>query len=273
MERYYMAFDFAIPNEERDKADCILFEAGCKGIEDLKEENGISYIRVYFDGETDFNPQASPLKDYLLGSFRIEEQNWNENWKKHFKPTPIGKKVVVVPSWMKDDFDPGDRIPIYIYPGQTFGTGTHETTKLMMELIEEFMLPGFSFLDVGCGTGILSILAKKLGAKRVVACDIQKEVEDELELNMTINNVSGIEFIPGSVDAVEGTFDMVAANIEKHLLEPLIPDLVKRTGRYLLVSGILKHQEEDMVNKLKDEGLVINEIRREGEWIAIAAMK
>lgn len=273
MEKYYLAFDFAIPSEYRDMADGLLFEAGCKGIEDLKEENGIHYIRAYFDGESDFHPERTDLKNYLIGSFRIEEQDWNENWKEHFKPLEIGKSIVVVPSWLKGEFNPQDRIPVYIYPGQTFGTGNHESTKLMMELIEKYIFPDCSFLDVGSGSGILSILAKKLGGGRVVACDIQKEAKEELELNSLINGVSGIEFIHGSVDKVKEQFDIVVANIEKHLLLPILSEIVKKVSGVLLISGILESQEDEMVKEIESKGFSIKEIKRENGWIALAARR
>ncbi|SNR60151.1 50S ribosomal protein L11 methyltransferase [Desulfurobacterium atlanticum] len=273
MERYYLVFDFAIPFQMRDIADGMFFEAGCKGVEDLKEENGIYYVRVYFDGNADFHPEETPLKEYLIGSFRIEEQDWNENWKEHFKPVEIGKSIVVVPSWLKEEFNPEDRIPIYIYPGQTFGTGSHESTKLMMKLMEEYVFPDCSFLDVGSGSGILSILAKKLGAGKVVACDIQKEAKDELELNSLINGVSGVEFVHGSVDRVKGQFDIVVANIEKHLLLPIFPEIVRKVSQTLLISGILESQESDMVKEIEKHGFTVEKVERENGWIAVAARK
>lgn len=273
MEKYYLVFDFAVPDEYRDIADGIFFESGCKGVEDLKHENGVSYLRVYFDADSGFSLDSTPLKEFLLNSFRIEEESWNENWKKHFKPVEIGKSIIVVPSWLKDGFDSKGRTPIFIYPGQTFGTGTHESTKLIMELMEDYLFSGCSFLDVGSGSGILSILAKKLGASKIVGCDIQKEAKDEIEFNSIINGVSGIDFVLGSVDNVDGSFDIVTANIEKHLLFPILPKVIEKAEKIVLLSGILESQENDLERELVGCNVSINSMKRENGWTAFAIEK
>ncbi|RUM42461.1 MAG: 50S ribosomal protein L11 methyltransferase, partial [Desulfurobacterium sp.] len=132
---------------------------------------------------------------------------------------------------------------------------------------------GDSFLDVGCGSGILSILAKKLGTGKVVGCDIQKEVVEEVALNSELNEVSDIEVVIGSIEDVEGKFDIVVANIEKHLLEPLIPGIVEKAKGTVIFSGILKSQKDEFVKTLERAGLELLEEAGEREWIAFLCRK
>ncbi|WP_163327996.1 50S ribosomal protein L11 methyltransferase [Desulfurobacterium thermolithotrophum] len=266
----YRVYEFYVSKEEFEVLEEKLFSLGTLGIEIVSEEEIVRF-RAYFDGDIKLTKE---LSKYLVSESLLKEKNWNEEWKKYFKPVMVSKKIWVIPSWMKKDFKvPKGAIPIYIYPGQTFGTGTHETTKLTMRFIEKILRPNYSFLDVGCGSGILSILAKKLGAKKVVGCDVQKEVAEEVKLNSSLNEVSDIKVIHGSIDDIKDKFDIVVSNIEKHLLEPLIPEIVKRAKKTVVLSGILKKQKDSFKEVLKRNGLKILEESGEGEWIAFLCRK
>ncbi|ADY73624.1 Ribosomal protein L11 methyltransferase [Desulfurobacterium thermolithotrophum DSM 11699] len=267
----YKVYEFEISKEDFEILEEKLFSLGTLGIEVVSEEERVRF-RAYFNGDIKL---AKELSKYLVSESLLKEKNWNEEWKKYFKPVMVSEKIWVIPSWMKNDFKvPKGAIPIYIYPGQTFGTGTHETTKLTMRFIEKILKPNDSFLDVGCGSGILSILAKKLGAKKVVGCDIQREVVEEVKLNSNLNEVFGIEVIHGSIGDVKDEFDIVVSNIEKHLLEPLIPEIAKRAKKAVVLSGVLKKQRDSFKEVLKKRsGLKILEESGEGEWVAFLCRK
>ncbi len=229
----------------------------------LKEGKEVEF-KAYFKGPLDLPKE---LKLFLVDEGTLKERNWNEAWKRYYKPVKVSSKLWVVPSWLKGSFpEPEGSLVIYIYPGRGFGTGTHETTRLSMRLIEEFLREGESFLDVGTGSGILSILARKLGASRVVACDVQEGVEEEVKRNAYLSEVDSIEFVKGSARDVKGEFDLVVANIEKHLLEPILPDLATKCKGKLIISGILKEQRKDFVKKVEKLGFNLRKEVEEGIW-------
>jgi len=268
--RKYSVYEFKVPKEKFEAVEELLFSLDCMGTEILSE-NGEIHFKAYFEKDKEF---PADLNLFIIGKTSLEEKNWLEEWKKYFKPTRVSEKIWVVPSWQKESFQvPEGSIPIYIYPGQTFGTGTHETTKLVMRFMEKAVKGKDSILDVGCGSGILSILAKKLGVKTVVGCDIQKESLDEVAFNSKLNGVDGIKVIIGSVDDVEGSFDVVVANIEKHLLEPLIPKISEKAKDLVILSGILKKQREEFLKTLERNNLRVFLEAGEGEWIAFCCKK
>ncbi len=266
----YFALTLKITEEEWEKLQPLIASDNYLGAEEI-EENGMLIVKAYFKTREKIPPE---LLQMSKSQESIPEKNWNEEWKKYFKPETVSEKFIVIPSWMKEEYPiPKGKIPIYIYPGQTFGTGTHETTKLTIRFIEKAIKPGYSFLDVGAGSGILSIAAKKLGAEKTVACDIQKECKEEIPFNCKLNEVSGVEVFIGDLKKLNGTFDVVAANIEKHLLEPLVPEIYKKTKQFAVFSGILKKQRDDFAKTLKETGFTILEEAGEGEWMAFFCKK
>ncbi|RUM89261.1 MAG: 50S ribosomal protein L11 methyltransferase [Thermovibrio sp.] len=261
---------FKVPASEFDRVSVEVFEAGALGVEILSEGNEVLF-KAFFRGNSRL---PDGLKAFLVSESILKERDWNEEWKKHFRPLRITERIWVAPSWEKGKFvEPEGSLVLYIYPGRGFGTGTHETTQLVIELIEETLNPGDSFLDVGTGSGILSILSKRLGAQKVVACDIQEGIEEEFFKNCSLNGVSEITFIEGSVDRVSGTFDLVVANIEKHLLLPLLEGIYERTGKRAIFSGILTSQREEFLEELKKVGFKPLSERCKGEWMAFLCEK
>ncbi len=266
----YRELLFKVPKEEFERFVGELFELSCLGTQILSEGEEVE-LKAYFPKEFKL-PES--LKAFLKEEGELAQRNWNEEWKKYYKPVKVSEKIWVVPSWEKSKFkEPEGAVVIYIYPGRGFGTGTHETTKISMRLIEENLKEGDSLLDVGTGSGILSILAKKLGAAKVVACDIQEGIEEEVERNSLLSGVSGVEFVEGSVDKVKGEFDLVVANIEKHLLEPLLPLIVERAKGKVILSGILKEQKEEFLRKCTQLGLKPLKEVEEGKWVGFLFTK
>ena len=231
----------------------------------------------------------------------IADQNWMEAWKENYKPIPIGKCLMIVPAWM-DSPEP-KRIPIKIDPGMAFGTGTHPTTQLCLELIEKamsgnreselgnrnpladsrFPIPNFRVIDVGCGSGILSIAALKLGATSALGVDIDIESVINSRENADKNGV-GQELILGQGSVAEvkaGQFAFASAPlVVANILAPVIirlfdaglADLVEPGGTIIL-SGILAEQAEKVREAVSAKGLVVNEQRQMGDWVALSCQK
>lgn len=215
-----------------------------------------------------------------LGSGKIRltlrgDEEWKDKWKAYFKPTKITEHIVVCPSW--EEYEPAsdEEVVISIDPGMAFGTGTHETTALTTLLMEKYLKPGEKVLDVGCGSGILSIIAARLGASRVLGIDIDDEAVTASEENGERNGVMDIaRFQIGDLtEGVDFQADVVVANLLTHLVLRLSPDVPKHMlpgGRYV-TSGILVEQEASVVQALEELGFTVLETAEKGDWCCIAA--
>jgi ribosomal protein L11 methyltransferase len=211
----------------------------------------------------------------------IQESNWMESWKKHYRPIPVGKTLMILPAWMENP--DSSRIPIKINPGMAFGTGVHPTTQLSLRLIEKHIRPGEAFFDIGCGSGILSIAAHKLGAGEVFGADIDEQAVLIAGENAAINGITeGATFKTGSVNEIKaGLFSIrktpfVVANILTHILIELLDqglaDLLADKG-ILLLSGVLEEQELTMLAALEAHRLTIRERIQMDDWDAFVVMK
>jgi len=211
----------------------------------------------------------------------IGETNWAENWKQHYKPVPIGERLIIVPAWMESPDTL--RIPIQIDPGMAFGTGTHPTTQLCLELLESHTPQGSDILDIGCGSGILSVAALKLGAARAFGVDVEPDAVPAARENAAANGVAE-QFTAalGSVPEVQaGIFEirqapLVVANILAHILRRLLDDgladLLTPDG-LLILSGILDEQVVTMQTKLTEHGLRVVAQRQIDDWVALVAKR
>lgn len=204
----------------------------------------------------------------------INEEDWANNWKKYFKPTPIGEKLIIVPTWENNNLQT-DRIKILIDPGMAFGSGQHETTKLCMELIEKYAHKNTNMLDVGTGSGILAITGLLLGIKHATGVDIDPLSVRTAKENAVINSVEDklTVTIGNLADDIEGTFELVTANIVADIIIELLPDLRSKLSKdgVFICSGIIDTREDDVVNALNEFNYSIIDIKREKGWTAIAA--
>lgn len=217
------------------------------------------------------DPQFKPVMD----------EDWMAAWKKHYKPIPVGEKLLVLPAWIQ--MDPGGRIPVRIDPSMAFGTGTHPTTQLCMELIETYVRPGEPVMDVGCGSGILSVAAIKLGASHALAVDIDPLAIRATRENAEANGVlPGVETGVGSVSEVlAGQFSLQRAPLVlANILAPVIVrlfavglDELVEPGGELILSGILDIQAGEVRAAAEAKGLRFVEQRQQVDWIGMVMRK
>jgi ribosomal protein L11 methyltransferase len=272
----------------------VMTEQGVKYMdeEDAGTPAGPITVRAYLEMDNQVEEKRQKLEEslYYLGMIQplpapiykpIEDQNWMEAWKQHYKPILIGQRLVILPAWM-DSPEP-NRVAIRIDPGMAFGTGTHPTTQLCLELMEAIVgvdrRPPLRAIDVGCGSGILSIAAIKLGAKSALGVDIDPGSIKNSRENADANQV-GDELILGigSVQEIlDGKFafsnaPLVVANILApviiRLFDAGLADLIEENGAIIL-SGILHEQAQGVIEAGQAKGLRVNERKQMGDWVAL----
>jgi ribosomal protein L11 methyltransferase len=274
----------------------VMTEQGVRFVNDEDEgtATGPITVRAYLEVNDQLEETRQKLEEslYYLGMIQpvptptykqIADQNWMEAWKQHYKPILIGEQLLILPAWLENP-DP-NRIPIKIDPGMAFGTGTHPTTQLCLDLMERSTVhrPLSTVIDVGCGSGILSIAAIKLGATSVLGVDIDIESVKNSRENAGVNEV-GEELMLGQGSVTEiltGQFafksaPLVVANILAPVLVRLfdagLADLIEPNGEIIL-SGILDHQAEDVIQAGQARGLKRGEVRQMKDWVAISMKK
>ena len=206
----------------------------------------------------------------------LENEDWAENWKKSYKPFRLGRHIVIKPGWEEYSPDNGDKI-ITIDPGLAFGTGTHETTGMCLALVEENVRPGMTAMDIGTGTGILAIAAAHMGANSVLASDIDEMAVKVAKENVEINGFSDVITCKAGnlLEVAEGPVDVVIANIIADVIINICGEVRQfvKPGGVFICSGIAQDREEDVVTALKKAGYGKLDIRRNGEWVAIACFE
>ncbi|RKY55701.1 MAG: hypothetical protein DRP93_02890 [Candidatus Neomarinimicrobiota bacterium] len=205
---------------------------------------------------------------------KLEGCDWNQEWIKGFQPIRINQNLWVTPPWQLNKI-PENHKKIIISPGNAFGTGTHESTYLALKLMKGLLIPGDEVLDLGCGSGILSIAAMKLGAKRVHAIDNDPEISDNLKDNFKQNELEEITWeIRDILDMNSFPCDLALINIQKHIILPLLErfSVANEIPNRVILAGLLNVHRKDIRNALQERGYKILNIRRKKEWIAVSAV-
>lgn len=255
--------------------------------ENLQQQlQGLSRIKLYLE-DTD-EASLKRLRAYAEEAglpttvSPLAQTDWEESWKENYPPQEIGADLVVLPCWLAQDYE-GSRKQVILDPGLTFGTGAHPSTQMVMEAMEQAVFPGARCLDLGSGSGILSITALRLGAEQAVGVDIDPKAEDIARENAGYNGFSSPEFtaLTGSVTAdkelmerlAAESWDVVLVNIVADViigLAPVLP-LFLRENTKLICSGILDTRLEDVKNALEDAGITVEQVRAKEDWRCICA--
>ena len=264
--------------------------------EDLQEKlQGLSHIKLYLEdtdtaGMTKLTAvvekmrQNPALGDLEMTTTALPDTDWEESWKDNYPPQEIGENLVVLPYWLADSYD-GGRTPIVLDPGLTFGTGAHASTQMVMEAMERCVRPGFHCLDLGSGSGILSLAALRLGAESAIGVDIDPKAEDIARENAAYNQFEAPAFtaLTGNVTAdaammdklSQKQYDLLLVNIVADVivgLSPVLPHFMTAQTQ-LICSGILDSRLEDVVSALDKAGLQVTAIHAKEDWRCVEAKR
>ena len=257
--------------------------------EDFQEKlQGLSHIKIYLEDTDTAGLQRLEDRVKLLDlTMRVEpmaETDWEESWKDNYPPQEVGESLVVLPYWLADSYD-GSRTPVILDPGLTFGTGAHPSTQMVMEAMEQTVRPGAACLDLGSGSGILSLVALRLGAGSAVGVDIDPKAEGIARENAAYNGFAAPEFsaLTGNVTedkdlmaSLAGKeYDLVLVNIVADViigLSPVLPNFLTEKST-LICSGILDTRLEDVLTALKNAGLTVTSLREKEDWRCVTAKK
>ncbi len=206
----------------------------------------------------------------------IANRNWNEEWEKTIRPIRVTDRIVIAPSWQSFTPLPGDLL-LTIDPKMSFGTGYHESTRLVLRLMEDAVRPGATMLDVGTGTGVLAIASLKLGCASAVACDVDEWSYANARENAGVNGVADrLTLIHGDVSLTPRVpFDIIAANLQRTVIVSILKELVPRcaSGGLLLLSGLLLEDEAEIIPRLEESHFAVSGRLAENDWLALAARR
>ena len=214
-----------------------------------------------------------PLKET-----EIKDEDWETNWKQYFHPIRVGRKLVICPTW-QEHASLRDDVIIFLDPGMAFGTGHHPTTRMCMELLEDTIVGGEKIIDLGCGSGILSVTAVKLGALSSIGFEIESNASKVAKENCVLNGVDeSVEVFNSTLPDYrysEGVFDLALANISAKVIIELADHLTKglRSGGKLILSGVLENALEDVRDVFEPLGVVFEKVMTDSDWTAVLATK
>lgn len=277
----YLKYNISTDPFEIDTISGLLWELDIDGLYEYDD-----YVEIYGDkeklSEADVKNYLDELKEMaVINSFNlfsevIENKNWNEEWEQNLNIIKPGEKIVIRPVYKEYHPSEGE-IVINLEPKMSFGTGEHETTKLMVRMVERHVKQDDVVLDVGSGTGVLAIAAHKLGAKEAIAVDNDEWCLINGDENIEKNDCKGsVKFVLGEIkDIQEDNFDVVLANINKHILLDIKEELYAKTGdgKLTILSGLLEADEEDILDAFTSLGFNLVEIEHMNEWISIVFQK
>ena len=281
-----------VPLTEKDKEQMFV-----DILPDAPDNDGIAYLNFYLEEDADVDAILPGVQEALeelrqfmdigeasIAASETEDKDWINNWKQYFKQFYVDD-LLIIPSWEEIKPEDQDRPVIHIDPGTAFGTGMHETTQLCIRQLKKYVKPGDEILDVGCGSGILSIAAVKFGAGHAVMTDLDPCAITATKENMEVNGIGEAQYdvmIGNLIDdkAVQDQvgyekYDIVAANILADVLVPLTPVIIhqmKKGGIYI-TSGIIDEKETVVVEAVKAAGLEVMEVNHQGEWVSVTARK
>jgi len=271
-----------IPPQHVEDVSAELFEMGCGGVHEDVVDQDVCLI-AYFEDVGQKDSVRAMCSEILTKLGRpaellvedVPDEDWTTSWRDYFKPVYATERILICPPWAPEPA-PENGFVILIDPKMAFGTGHHETTRLALAGLEASITGGETVLDVGTGSGILSIAAMKLGATSVEAVDTDPPAVENTQDNLVLNEVlSGVHVQAGSLSIVKGTFDVVVANIISSILGPLLPDIALRTksnGRVIL-GGILDREREAFCQLVCSAGFDIDQVLELGEWICVLGHK
>jgi ribosomal protein L11 methyltransferase len=276
----YHEFIVRITDTFRDTLIQKLSENGCLGV--IEDDDSLTaYFPSALDVDTIKNElaiiqtlleKAGHGRELTYDHAVIPDEDWNETWKKGFQPVDAGRQFTILPPWEKER---QNRINLIIDPGMAFGTGHHETTRSCLVLMENYApkTDKENFLDVGTGTGILAIAARKLGYRHVVGIDTDILALDAARENILMNNVPDVEIRGESFAELSETFDVISANLISGVLVLIAPllSLRMKPGGIAILSGILSGQEAEVIEAMEQAGLRLRETYRDGTWVSLVA--
>ena len=321
MQWFY--YTIATTTEAEDIVSSVLFDFGITNIEiidnvieddlsqgkvykellpdNIKEDDGTAYIRFYVDSDMTETERAELLSnikeelesyalDFNIGDANIEEGitkdvEWRDKWKEFFHAFDIGS-FHIAPAWEKDEkTEESDEKQILIDPGVAFGTGKHESTMLCIEGLEKYLKKNDRVLDIGCGSGILSIVAKKMGASEVLGTDINDDAINSVKMNFDLNGIdfSSDKFFVGDIGSDDSildrlgreSYDIICANLLADIIETMIPEMyaLLKKGGYVITSGIIDFRADELAERLREVGFSVVEKVSQGEWVSLVLSK
>ena len=282
-----------VPLSQRDKEQMFV-----DILPDAPEDDGVAYISFYLEPEDDQAQMLERVREGLdeirswgvdvgegtIAASETEDKDWINNWKEFFHQFYVDD-ILIKPSWEEVQPEDRDKLLIQIDPGTAFGTGMHETTQLCIRQLRKDLTPETVLLDVGTGSGILSIISLKLGAKHAVGTDLDPCALEAVKENMEVNGIdpASFEMLIGNIISEKevqdrvgyGCYDIVVANILAEVLVPLTPVILSqlKPGGIYITSGIIDDKEDLVVKTVKDCGLTVLEVTHQGEWVSVTARK
>lgn len=252
----------------------------------LDRMKGVTRVKFYVTDDADGKVQLEQYTRGLDCEYTVTplaDNDWAYSWQKYYRPLEIGSRLYVVPQWLREEPVPAGRVPFYLNPGLTFGTGSHASTQLCLEGVEENTIPGRDVLDLGCGSGILSIAALCLGAGSAVAVDIDPKAVDVAYENAALNGIGRDRYTvrAGNVlsdralaaELAQRPYHLVLANIVADVIIPLapqVPGLLEKDGIFLC-SGIIDTRAHEVEAALRQAGFTLTKKREKNGWVALEA--